>query len=152
MRSPVLYQFFARAVFGFAIASAAFAQGTITTVAGNGTNDTAGDNGSAVNAALRPNGLTVDAAGNIYIADVAKSVIRKVDTHGIITTVAGFVGEKTQFSGDNGPATKASIYIANNHNGLAVDAAGNLYIADTNNHRIAVADWATGVVRTLIGD
>jgi len=135
---------------GFA-AQLVHAQGTITTVAGNGTADSSGDDGPAINAGLHPNGVTVDAAGNIYIADVSKSIIRKVDTKGIITTVAGFIGERTVFSGDNGPATKASIYIANNHNGLAVDGAGNLYIADDGHHRIRKVD-KNGIITTVAGN
>ena len=69
------------------------AQGVISTVAGNGINGYLGDDGPAIRASMHPNGVTVDAAGNIYIADLSKSVIRKVDSAGIITTVAGFAGE-----------------------------------------------------------
>ncbi|HTS49581.1 MAG TPA: IPT/TIG domain-containing protein [Bryobacteraceae bacterium] len=127
------------------------AQGVISTVAGNGTNDYLGDNGPALSASMHPNGVTVDAAGNIYIADLSKSVIRKVDTTGIITTVAGFDGEKTQFSGDNGPATQASIYISSNHDGLAVDSAGNLYIADDGHQRIRKVD-THGIITTVAGN
>jgi hypothetical protein len=94
------------------------AQGVISTVAGNGINGYLGDGGPAISASMHPNGVTVDAAGNIYIADLSKSVIRKVDSAGIITTVAGFAGESTVFSGDGGPATKASIYISSNHKDL----------------------------------
>lgn len=127
------------------------AQGVISTVAGNGTNDYAGDTGPAISASMHPNGVTVDTAGNIYIADLSKSVIRKVDTAGIITTVAGFAGESTVFSGDGGPATKASIYISSNHDGLAVDSAGNLYIADDGHHRIRKVD-THGVITTVAGN
>jgi len=127
------------------------AQGVINTVAGNGTDGYSGDDGPAINASLHPNGVTVDAAGNIYIADLSKSVIRRVDTSGIITTVAGFDGEKTQFSGDNGPATQASIYISSNHNGLAVDSAGNLYIADDGHQRIRKVD-TKGIITTVAGN
>src|SRR5437870_9415349 len=87
------------------------AQGVISTVAGNGTNATAGDGGPATSASLRPGGLALDGTGNLYIADPAKSVIRKVNTSGIITTVAGNGNGSTVFSGDGGPATSASIYI-----------------------------------------
>jgi uncharacterized protein (TIGR03437 family) len=127
------------------------AQGVINTVAGNGTDGYSGDGGPATSASMHPNGVTVDAAGNIYIADLSKSVIRKVDTAGIITTVAGFDGEKTQFSGDGGPATQASIYIASNHNGLAVDSAGNLYIADDGHQRIRKVD-PNGIITTVAGN
>ena len=127
------------------------AQGVITTVAGNGTNAYAGDGGPAISASMHPNGVTVDAAGNIYIADLSKSVIRKVDTAGNISTVAGFDGERTVFSGDNGPAQSASIYISSNHDGLAVDSAGNLYIADDGHHRIRKVD-TNGIITTVAGN
>ena len=72
-----------------------------------------------------PNGVAVDSAGNLYIADTGNNRIRKV-SNGVITTVAG---NGTQgFSGDNGPATSAQLTIPS---GVAVDSAGNLYIADT---------------------
>jgi uncharacterized protein (TIGR03437 family) len=126
-------------------------QGVITTVAGNGTNATTGDGGPATSAALHPNGVTVDSQGNLYIADVGTSVIRKVNTAGIISTVAGFAGERRAFSGDGGLATKASIYVSSNHNGLAVDSAGNLYIADDGHHRIRKVD-SSGIITTVAGN
>ena len=126
-------------------------QGVISTVAGNGTDAYAGDGGPATSASLHPNGVTVDSAGNIYIADVSKSVIRKVNAAGIISTVAGFAGEKNQFSGDGGPAINASIYIASNHNGMAVDDAGNLYIADDGHNRIRKVD-PLGIISTVAGN
>ncbi|HEX5228688.1 MAG TPA: hypothetical protein VFW44_13305 [Bryobacteraceae bacterium] len=135
----------------FAAAVAACGQGVITTVAGNGGSSSGGDNGSALNASFHPNGVTVDSAGNIYIADVGGSRIRKVDAAGVITTVAGFAGEKNQFSGDNGPAVNASIYISSNHNGLAVDKAGNLYIADDGHNRIRKVD-PNGIITTVAGN
>jgi uncharacterized protein (TIGR03437 family) len=123
----------------------------ISTVAGNGTNATAGDGGPATSASLRPGGLALDGAGNIYIADPAKSVIRKVNTAGIITTVAGNGNGSTAFSGDGGPATSASIYIIpSNHNGIAVDGAGNLYIADDGHNRVRKVDTA-GIITTVAG-
>jgi uncharacterized protein (TIGR03437 family) len=127
------------------------AQGVITTVAGNGTDASTGDGGPATSASFHPNGVTVDKAGNIYIADLAASVIRKVNTAGIISTVAGFPQEKTQFSGDGGPATSASIYISSNHNALAVDGAGNLYIADDGHHRIRKVS-PSGIITTVAGN
>lgn len=127
------------------------AQGVITTVAGNGANATAGDGGPATSASLRPNGVAVDNAGNIYIADLAKSVIRKVNDSGIITTFAGRGDGVTTFSGDNGPATSASIYLLNSHNGIAVDAAGNVYIADDGHHRIRKVD-PLGIITTFAGN
>src|ERR1041385_3426104 len=94
---------------------ACFAQGVISTVAGNGANAATGDGGPALSASFHPDGLTVDRAGNIYNADQHHNRIRKVDPPGIITTVAG--NGNTQFSGDGGPATNATVYIAGNHNG-----------------------------------
>src|ERR1039458_9172124 len=95
----------------------------ITTVAGNGTVIYAGDGGAATNAGLRsPSGVVFDASGNMYIADTSNNPIRKVDTNGIITTVAGGGA-----GGDGGAATNASL---SGPYGLAFDATGNLYIAD----------------------
>ena len=104
--------------------------GTITTVAGAGEGGYSGDGGRATSAQLAgPKGLAVDAAGNLYIADSGSNRIRKVTPSGTITTVAGN-GEagrwQAGFSGDGGPATSAML---DHPNGVAVDAAGNLYIA-----------------------
>ena len=120
--------------------------GTITTVAGNGTRtgsidgeggdpaDDLGDGGLATSASLRsPRAVAVDASGNLYVADANNNRIRKVSPNGIITTVAG--NGDQGFSGDGGPATSASL---NFPNGVALDAAGNLYLADTANDRIRV--------------
>ncbi|MEE8177725.1 MAG: hypothetical protein V3T65_07000, partial [Acidobacteriota bacterium] len=106
--------------------------GIITTVVGNGDFSFAGDGGLATDAALDPQGVAVDAAGNLYVADNVNARIRKIDTSsGIITTVAG-TGEKG-FSDDDGPATSAMLNIPND---VAVDGAGNLFIADLLNDRI----------------
>src|ERR1017187_10011226 len=104
--------------------------GVLTLVAGNGTTGFSGDNGPATSAQLYyPQGLAVDFAGNLYIADT-NNCIRKV-SNGVITTVAGNGTEG--FSGDNGPATNAKL---GQPEGVAVDSAGNLYIADVINNRI----------------
>ena len=103
-----------------------------------------GDNGPAVDAWLRaPGGVAVDAAGNLYIADGFNSRIRKVDSGGTITTIAG-TGDGG-FAGDAGPAVQAQL---NNPTGVALDAAGNLYIADQYNDRIRKVD-STGTITTI---
>jgi uncharacterized protein (TIGR03437 family) len=129
------------------------AQGVISTVAGNGTQASTGDGGPATSASLQPIGVAVDPAGNLYIADRATSVIRKVNAAGVITTVAGFVGEPMNGNGlgDGGPATSAGIYLNSEHNGLAVDSAGNLYIADEGHHRIRKVDVPSGIITTFAG-
>src|SRR5262249_32023972 len=106
---------------------------TVTTIAGTGTAGGTGDGGQAVNATLNfPTSVAVDAAGNVYVADASNHRIRKIDTSGMISTVAGT--GVAGFSGDNGPAVAAQLSFPN---GVAVDSAGTvLYIADTNNQRV----------------
>ncbi len=107
--------------------------GTISTIAGNGQQGFSGDGGPATGASLNnPQGVAVDASGNLYIADTRNSVIRKVALTGVISTVAG-TGGLAGFSGDGGPATSSFL---NFPSAVAVDATGNLYISDTNNSRI----------------
>ncbi|MGD1069697.1 MAG: hypothetical protein ABSB15_06110 [Bryobacteraceae bacterium] len=110
--------------------------GSITTLAGFRTaNSYWGDNGPAVSAGLfLPNSVAVDAAGNVYTAEGTPfNGIRKV-SGGVIVTIAGN-GKTTGYSGDNGPATSAQL---GNPLGVAVDAAGKVYIADAGNHVIRV--------------
>ena len=110
------------------------ATGTITTVAGSGEPGYSGDGGPATEAQLTwPSGVAVDGAGNLYIADSENHRIRKVDATGTITTVAG--SGEPGYSGDGGPATEAQLTWPS---GVAVDGAGNLYIADRGNHRIRI--------------
>jgi sugar lactone lactonase YvrE len=105
--------------------------GTITTIAGDGEELYAGDNGPATSAALdSPTGVAVDASGNLYIADRLNQRIRVV-SGGNITTLAGT--STAGFSGDGASATAASLF---KPSGVSVDAAGNIYIADTDNQRI----------------
>src|SRR5262245_49304626 len=107
----------------------------ITTVAGNGEASFSGDGGLASEASLNmPGSVAVDAKGNVYIADWQNQRIRKINPAGIITTVAG--NGRRGFSGDGGPAIDASLDLINFEPGgaaagIAVDDAGNLYIADT---------------------
>jgi hypothetical protein len=116
-------------------------RGQVTAIAGDGTAGYSGDGRLAAFAELnQPNGVALDAHGNLYIADSANNVIRRVDARtGIITTVAGdYTADKANsglggFSGDNGPATSAQL---NDPQGIAVDGAGDLFIADTFNNAI----------------
>src|SRR6202167_4572767 len=80
------------------------AQGVISTIAGNGTLASSGDGGPATSASLQPIGLAVDKGGNVYIADLATSVIRKVNAAGVISTVAGHVGRPMDGGGECGGA------------------------------------------------
>ena len=120
--------------------------GTITTIAGTGEYGFSGDGGPAVAARLRlPYGITADTAGNLYIADTFNDRIRQIDPSGTITTIAGT--GLSGFSGDNGPAIQARLY---RPGGVAVDAAGNLYIADSYNNRIRRVD-PFGTITTIAG-
>ena len=110
------------------------ASGTATLIAGTRRPGYGGDGGPAVEAQLNfPAGLAVDHAGNVYIADTGNHRIRRIDATGTIRTIAG-TGEPG-FSGDGGPATKAQL---SSPIALAVDGAGNLYVADLGNYRIRV--------------
>src|SRR5437879_6411892 len=131
------------------IRKVAAATGIITTVAGNGTYGPLGDGGAATSASVSaPRGVALDASGNLYIADSGSNRIRKVAAAtGIITTVAG--NGNYGFAGDGGAATSASI---DNPAGVALDASGNLYIADRNNNRVRKVAAATGIITTVAGD
>jgi hypothetical protein len=125
------------------------ATGIITTVAGNGISDYSGDGGAATNAMLNfTYGVAVDSSGNLFIADTGNSCVRRVDTGtGIITTVAGNGG--IGYSGDGGAATNARL---NGPFDVALDGAGNLFIADFYNARIRRVDAATGMITTVAGN
>ena len=112
--------------------------GIIRTVAGSGFYGYSGDGVPATSAILnQPHGVALDSSGNLYIADCYDYRIRKVDTNHIITTVAG--NGTAGYSGDGGAATNASLYCPT---ALALDAAGNLYIADYANNRIREVHFA----------
>ncbi|MGA2119431.1 MAG: hypothetical protein ABSH56_32365 [Bryobacteraceae bacterium] len=128
--------------------------GTITTVAGNGAQNSqsgqgtySGDNGPATSAGLNiPYGAAVDTSGNLLIADLYNNRVRKVSSSGTITTVAG--NGQQNFSGDGGPATSA---ITGQPYGLAVDAVGNLFVADFGNDRVRKVS-SSGVITTIAGN
>ena len=123
------------------------AAGVISTVAGDGTQGYGGDGGPATAAQLRfPRGVALDASGNLYIADSSNHCIRKVDSAGVISTVAGT--GNSGFRGDGGAATAARLRRPFD---VALDGAGNLYIADYINSRIRKVDSA-GVISTVAGD
>ena len=120
--------------------------GNITTVVGTGVAGFSGDGGPAILAQLNePTGLALDGAGNLYIIAEFNHRVRKVDTGGIITTVAGT--GVAGFSGDGGPATSARL---NRANEIDIDGAGNLYISDQFNHRIRKVDTG-GIITTVAG-
>ena len=121
--------------------------GNIATFAGNGTPGLVGDGGPATSANLNdPETVAIDSAGNLYIADTLNNVIRKVSTGGTITTIAG--NGDPGYSGDGGPATQAELYLPR---GVAVDATGNVYIADTLNSVIRVVG-VNGIISTIAGN
>ncbi len=122
--------------------------GTIYTLAGNGNAGFFGDGGMAINGALHaPQGVAVDGQGNFYIADTLDHRVRKVTQNGnIITTIAG--NGIAGFGGDGGPGPNASL---NNPVSVAVDAGGNVYIADQENGRIRMVAQ-NGTISTFAGD
>ncbi|MBE9562205.1 MAG: DUF11 domain-containing protein, partial [Proteobacteria bacterium] len=116
--------------------------GNITTIAGNGTSGYRDGQQALLN---NPTGITLDSNGNIYFADTNNHVIRHLDKQGNVITV---VGNNVQgYSGDNGPAIHAQL---NTPTAIAIDYIGNLYIADTNNHRIRKV--ANGFITTIVGN
>lgn len=138
--------------------------GLVTTIAGQSEKcahnyATCGDGGPATSALLNlPMGIAVDASGNIYIADSSNNRIRKVDaiSHNISTVAGATVNNvdnactnPTLACGDGGPATSANLDFPT---GVAVDAAGNIYIADSGDHRVRVVDHVTGIISRYAGD
>lgn len=138
-----------RLVFVFAVSALALSaqQYTISTVAGTvGSAGYAGDGGPASAAQFNnPNAMARDAHGNLYISDLGNYVIRKIDTNGNISTVAG--NSTFGYSGDYGPATSAQITTVN---GIAIDATGNIYLADTLNGVVRMVN-TQGTITTFAG-
>ncbi len=122
-------------------------QGNMTPFAGTGESGFGGDGGKATDAKLKiPAGLTFDKKGNLYIADRDNHRIRKVDTRGTITTVAG--NGTAGFSGDGGKATDAMLNLPS---GIVIDDKGNIYIADRSNDRVRVVN-SKGIITTIAGN
>lgn len=120
--------------------------GTITTIAGGKRQGFSGDDGPAIDAILdTPLGVVVDASGNIFITDTGNQRIRKIDSSGIITTIAG---SREGYSGDGGAAIYAQLFTPE---GLAIDSRGNIFNADTSNHRIRKIDLS-GIITTVAGN
>lgn len=131
--------------------------GTISTIAGDGTRGFGGDGGKATGASLStPTGVGVGSDGSIYIVDAGNERIRKVDTSGVITTFAGTGA--SGFGGDGGPATQAmldfDVLLAGTYfitSGIAADAEGNVYFSDGANNRVRKVDSA-GTISTVAGN
>lgn len=121
--------------------------GIITTVAGNGIGGLPGDGGLATNGCLiRPMGITTDASGNLYIADQSHYRVRKVNSSGLINSIAG--GAIAGYSGDSGPATAA---LLNSPTAVALNTAGEVFISDIQNNCIRKID-AAGIITTISGN
>jgi hypothetical protein len=120
--------------------------GIITTYAGNGYAGNTGNGGPATAAEMdQPTAVTVDAAGNVYFCDAINMVVRKINTSGIISLVAG--GGGAGFSGDGGQATNAKLLWPY---GVAVDPYGNIYVLDAGNKRVRMVNNA-GIITTIAG-
>ncbi len=121
--------------------------GIISTIAGDGFANFSGDGNPAINSEINnPGGVAVDDSGNIYIGDAGNNRVRRINTSGIINTIAG-IGVPG-FGGDGFPAINAQL---NSPQGVAVDDSGNVFIADANNQRIRMID-KSGIVGTFAGN
>ncbi len=143
-----LFIYFSLFIFHFSLTQAQI----INTIAGNGVAGFSGDGGQATNAELwSPSGIFVDRTGIIYVADGLNNRIRKIDTDGIINTIAGNgynPGGDGGYSGDGGPATDAELA---NPQSICTDMFNNIYIADYKNNRIRRID-NSGVITTIAGN
>ena len=130
------------------IRKVAAGSGIVSTYAGNGTLTYSGDNGPAMSAGISyPEGIAIDASGNLYIAESGSQHIRKVaSSTGTITTVAG--NGQYGYTGDGGAAASAKL---GGPTGVAIDVAGNLYIADSNNNVVRKVTAGTGIITTVAG-
>lgn len=144
MTHPILTRLFALTCLLASFIAPSRAQ-IITSVGGTGIAGSSGDGGSAMAAEMSPVAVAMDTAGNIYFSDQAHSCVRKINTAGIISTVAG--NGSIGYSGDGGPATAAEF---NGLIGIAVDLAGNIYIADGFNNRVRKVNTA-GIITTVAG-
>ncbi len=122
---------------------------TINTFLGDGTSGFSGDGGSATTARINSGsfggGMVFDNSNNMYYADILNHRIRKINSSGIISTIAG---SSAGYSGDGGPASAARLSYPI---GMAIDANGNLYVADQGNNRIRKIDIASGIISTIAG-
>ncbi len=123
------------------------ADGKVSTIAGNGTKTYSGDDAAATDAGISDvHGIAADGNGNVYIADTSNSRVRKIDSKGVITT---FAGDGTPgFSGDGAAASKAKVWFPA---GLALDSAGNLYVADYGNSTVRKIAASGGTISTIAG-
>ncbi|HZL25197.1 MAG TPA: hypothetical protein VFC39_01560 [Acidobacteriaceae bacterium] len=127
--------------------AASLLPGLTSTFAGTGAEGATGDGGAATSAALNaPSATAVDNQGNVYIADTANNEVRKVTPGGTITRIAG-----TGAMGSSGDGDAAIAATLNAPAGVALDAAGDLYIADTGNNKVRVVDATSGNISTVAG-
>ncbi|HTZ98302.1 MAG TPA: hypothetical protein VMB18_17995 [Terriglobales bacterium] len=136
------------------IAGVTIQAGAIQTVAGNGNacsdpSSGCGDNGPATAAQLNfPSGVSLDASGDIFVADTFNNAVREINSVGLIQTVAGTLGQRGH-SGDNGPPTSATL---DTPSGLFVDSLGNIFIADSDNAAIREVVAVASTIQTVAGN
>ena len=123
--------------------------GNIATVAGIVTTGFSGDGGPATSAQINyPDSMALDTKGNYYFSDVENGAVRMVNNSGVISTVAGSSAQGVGFTGDGALATQSSLY---QPSGIAVDSAGNIYIADSGNYRIREVTASNSDINTIAG-